>query len=746
MKKIAFLCLLLLGGLFGAKTAAAQKVTVNVEGRGAEKDTLVPITVEWNDAWFEPFEKPAYNHKLARAAGALSCLAYDAKDKTPDNALAQAYAKYGVPYENIEWHYDIDYSNEIYGINQAAFSLGFKKLSSGRDLVFVVIRGTPGNEEEWLSNINIQDGSVKLLKNAPPEYHEGFLKAVTLIKLSLLDYAQKRKLDLKKSSILITGHSRGAASSNLLSAVLVDEGIASPDRVFAYTYATPNVTTREDARDEKYNYIFNIVNGEDMVPAAPIYQKKWRFTKFGVSKAIVNSWTCDSLEEYQEDFVPKMNSLYTKLLGRKYHPFNTGTFIPTKMGDSLSMINPSVRSFYKSFFPLHKRLSKTIAKQFPSTEERKRDEAWGMAKKGHDDSLTGLRRLIYTIKKKADTRTQVLIEYSLNAFIDMHAMQSYLAWLMALDELDLYSSRQSTIVRIKGVFNGAVVDDKGNVYAHIYDGVLHLKETKAPLAAWQIPIGNFGPISIGFPYSQEFSLLIYRDSLVPTPIRLTIERYDSDGTFLGVISKKCAGARLGKVYSFEVGKEALAKMDGSPASYKKLKGHDASKAIKDGKLKNTDVSHMSFETHIDTDGYLEAGMTSGLQKFYTIGLFGFDTKNPKATQSFSLGIGTQHCFCGPVMLNAEAYARFARYTGYSSFENEIFSDKWLFAMIPATRFMLSIKPAKRIQFYSALELNYNIHEMNEDYFYGDYQKYHNKPWVINDQFSIFPTIQFGVKL
>ncbi len=39
-------------------TLAAQKVTVNVEGRGAGKDALVPVTVEWNDAWFEPFEKP----------------------------------------------------------------------------------------------------------------------------------------------------------------------------------------------------------------------------------------------------------------------------------------------------------------------------------------------------------------------------------------------------------------------------------------------------------------------------------------------------------------------------------------------------------------------------------------------------------------------------------------------------------------------------------------------------------------
>jgi hypothetical protein len=227
---------------------------------------------------------------------------------------------------------------------------------------------------------------------------------------------------------------------------------------------------------------------------------------------------------------------------------------------------------------------------------------------------------------------------------------------------------------------------------------------------------------------------------------VTIDRYDSDGSYLGTISKKCAGAHLGNVYSFEVGKEALAKTDGSPASYKKLKGHDAKIAIKDGKLKNTDVSHMSFETHIDTDGYLEVGMTSGLQKLYMMGLFGFVIKDPKATQSFSLGLGTQHCFCGPVMLNAEAYVRFARYTGYSFFDDYVFADKWLFAMIPATRFMLSIKPAKRIQFFSALELNYNIREMNEDYFYGGYMKYRHDPWVISNDFSIFPTVQFGIKL
>ena len=363
-----------------------------------------------------------------------------------------------------------------------------------------------------------------------------------------------------------------------------------------------------------------------------------------------------------------------------------------------------------------------------------------MAKKGHDDSLTGLKRLFYTIKKKADTKTQVLIEYSLHAFIDMHAMQSYLAWLMALDEIDVFSCRQSSIVRIKGVFNGAVVDKMGKIYAHIYDGVLHIRETKAPLAAWQIPLGNFGPISLGFPYSENFSLLIYRDSLIPTPIRVEIERYDADGTFLGVISKKCAGAHIGRVISFDVGKEALEKTDGSPASYKKLKGAEAKRAIKDGKLKNTDVSHMSFETHIDTDRFWEFGMTSGLQKFYLALLFGFDTKEPVSRQMFSMGVGTQHCFCGPVMLNAEAYARFAHYKPTNAV------DEWRFTLVPATRFMLSIKPAKRIQFFSALEMSFELESLNSDLFNNGYRAGGLGAWKINDSLTIEPTLQFGVKL
>ncbi|MCR5047167.1 MAG: lipase family protein [Treponema sp.] len=745
-KKLFFFGIFLLCGL-----CFAEKVVVNIEGYKSHSSTVVPITIEWNDAWFEPFAQAKYNHELARAAGALCAVSYNSAPKDEYNIMVQTYSAFGVNPKNIFWRYKIDYTDKEYGINQAAFSLARKKLPSGRDLVFIVIRGTPGNEEEWLSNINVWNSFLRDPNAAEREYHEGFLGAVSQIEEHLEKYVQDNGIDLKKASVLITGHSRGAASANLLAGLLADQDKISIDRTFVYTFATPNVTVREDAHDEKYNFIFNIVNGEDIVPTVPPYEKRWRFTKFGITKAIINSWNCDEIDVYQNEFIPKMNFLYKKLMGREYYPFNTGTFIPSKIGDSMAVINPTTRKFYRGFFPLHKRLAKTIANEFPSSveeEERKAMELkQGIKPIEENESISVLKRIFNSIKKKADKRTSVLIEYSLNAFIDMHAMQSYLSWLMALDEDHLYSDRQSVIYRIKGVFNGAVVDERGNIYAQIYDGVLNLKVTKSPLAAWQIPIGNFGPISLGFPHSKNYSLLIYRNSIVPTPIRISIERYGPDGSFLGEISKKVAGPRSGCVYNFTAGLDSLSMPDGSPAKFIKLKGLEAKKALKDGHLVNTDVSHMSLGVHFSTDGFWEIGMTSGLQKIYLSTLIGINANHPYTSQSFSLGIGTQHCLCGPVMLNAEAYARFVRYTGYFlDYDDTIYDDKWLFSMVPSTRLMLSIKPAKRVQFFTAFEMKYHISSLNEDLFYSDYGNNNLHPWIISDTFSIHPSFQFGIKL
>lgn len=704
---------------FSIQNTFSQRVTISVNGGGDYEKSKIPLNFEFNESMFIQGDANNYNHSLARLAGALSTISYTDCSAPSTCLMSEAYSKLGITKNDIEYFYDIDYTNQEYGFNQSAFSFAVKKIADGRNLIFIVVRGTPVAPEEWLSNLNVNDSHVEA-----PAYHEGFFLATKQLREQFEKFVNSRQIDLRNSSIFITGHSRGAAIANLFSALLADDGLVDTTKIFAYTFAAPNVTLREGANDERYNFIWNIVNGEDIVPTLPPTNEKWSFTKFGRTRVIVNSWNCEDFKTYIDVYVEKINKLYKKFLGREYHPFNTGNFIGVKFSDTMSTINRTPKKFYQGFFPLHHKFVRIIQNAFPTTDE------------STNNSTGGIEKIVADIKKRSDTRTKVLIDYSLNAFVDMHAMQEYLSWIYTLEENEVFCEKENTIVRLKGNFNGAVIDEKGQIYARIYDGVLELRETKAPLAAWQIPIGNFGIISIGFPAQKDYSLLIYKDSLLPTPIKIETRRYASDGLLMGTISKKTLGAHSGIVYNLKTGKSTLAQKDGSKAEYKKLKKDEATLAIKDGKLKNTDVSHMNFEFHFDTDGIVEVGMTSGLQKFYIALLAGADLGEIKKTQLFTMGVGTQHSFCGPLMISAEAFLKFARYNTKN--------DDNLFAMIPAARVMFSVRPVKRFQIFTATEFNLYFEGFNSSAFKNGYRD-GGLPAMGKGDFRVYPAIQFGLK-
>lgn len=48
----------------------------------------------------------------------------------------------------------------------------------------------------------------------------------------------------------------------------------------AYTFASPGCTTSENARAERYDNIFNIVNPADIMPALPL--AAWGYARYGV--------------------------------------------------------------------------------------------------------------------------------------------------------------------------------------------------------------------------------------------------------------------------------------------------------------------------------------------------------------------------------------------------------------------------------------------------------------------------------
>lgn len=137
-------------------------------------------------------------------------------------------------------------------------------------IVAIVIRGTVG--EEWYGNFNIGTGTE----------HYSFRNSYTDVMMRLNDYMSNRKLQKEQTKLLITGHSRGAATANLVAADLDASGkYAAAEDIYAYTFATPNVTTLSGVKDLLYNNIFNILNDADFVTYVPPYE--WGFDKYGIT-------------------------------------------------------------------------------------------------------------------------------------------------------------------------------------------------------------------------------------------------------------------------------------------------------------------------------------------------------------------------------------------------------------------------------------------------------------------------------
>ncbi len=173
-------------------------------------------------------------------------------------------------FENVvDYKLSDDYSDD----NISEIGLGVHEVSYNgqtKKILAVVVRGTNGTIEEWSSNFDMGDPD-----SWNSEYHKGFYLTEERILSYVNDYVANNIQDTSNLTYWITGHSRGAALSNILAAKLLDEG----KEVFAYTFATPSTTISSSRKDEKYNSIFNIVNPRDVVAYVPLSQ--WGFGKFG---------------------------------------------------------------------------------------------------------------------------------------------------------------------------------------------------------------------------------------------------------------------------------------------------------------------------------------------------------------------------------------------------------------------------------------------------------------------------------
>lgn len=695
--------------------SAHKKVTFPIAGFETVSQTPVSVTTDWDETLFGAQPSSVYNHTIARIAAIFSEVAYVGEQSgTGSSELTSCYHAAGFKDSSIFYHYDFDYKDPVWGNDQAGFSIASKQIESAagkRTLVFVIIRGTPLNANEWLSNADLSNSTQKAA-----EYHEGFTRTAKQILESLDDYDTKHEVDTKSSYFLITGHSRGASVANVLAAALINNDRFEKENIYTYTFASPNVTTDKSASDTKYDGIWNIVNAEDIVPTVPLTSKKWQYRKYGRTVTIVNSWNCDR-DTYDDEYLPRMNSYYTQFLLRSYSPFRTGSFIPVQVTRVLSAINKNVDSFYTGKFALHGRAEKIFWKVFPETPDPK----------AHGNS-----GLFGAIKAKIDDRTDGLAQYSLNAFVDMHSMEAYLSWMLALNENEIFSTVGSSEIILKGNYNSAVLDSKKNVVAKILDGQITYSSLKHPIAAVQL-LPNL--TVLGFPATEDFTVIIYKGSILPTSVSIRMEQYRSDGTLLSTTEKKYITPHKGHVYEIPAGKQT----ETTGIVTKQLWGKAAQRESVKYDLKEASFQRMQPEINIDTDANIGMGLHAGSQNFYMSILVSQNMTHMGKALEICPGIGTQQTLTGPILLNTECYTKFVQSLDDNNNESGIYN------LVPSIRLLFTIKPMHRTQFFIAGLFDFCISGLNGDAFNTELRPENITPIHFSDSVEAYPSVQFGIK-
>lgn len=723
MKRLFRSFFMILLTLFSLPALHAKKITFPVHGLLVATKEPVSLDVDWDEKWFFETETTKYHHGIARIAALLSEISYiPAEKNTESNELIQSYRLMGFKDEDIYWNYTLDYTSPTEGNNQAAYSFASKDVQTAKGtkkLVLVVLRGTPLSANEWISNINVSDNTHKDVL-----VHEGFYRTVETIQKELLYYLIKNKISPDEAVFLLTGHSRGGALANILGAKLDDEGVITGKKLFVYTFASPNVSQEEKTSSPKYNFIWNIVSAEDIVPSVPPNRNKWKWKKFGQTRVLVNYWNTDQ-KTFLNDYLPRMNGYYEKLLLRGYAPFKNGPFIHIQVARILTTLYKSVDNYYNNFFNLRSMAESIFWKIFPEYDEEEFPDILPDSKESKKIPF-----ILRLIQKNVDSNIEGGFEYAMKAFLDMHACESYLSWMLALEEKEVYSTMGSSQISFDGSYDCAVYDDDGNLLARILDGSIELYSLKVPVAGMPYPDKSV----LGFPGNQNLTVVIYKDSLIPTIISYQIEHYDAKGELTGSSKKQNMYPRTRHAIRFTAGSDTL---EEDSLVLEKLAKKDTESLRRQFGLMQDKKFRIQPEFSYSTERILSLGFRLGCQDIYGGILADFYTYKTAEATGFTTEIGHQHCLYGRIMFDSALLSHFL-WTDDQDQRNK-------FSFVPAGRFSLVIKPRHRIQAFVTMMFDARIKDFNDAAFTSDLRRKTFSHIKLSENLGLYPSMQFGIR-
>ena len=296
----------------------AEDVSVTVSNGFGKATSTSSVT--WDEGWFL-LPSAQYNHSLALFSMALSGAAYVA---TYNHSLKTPLSQLG--FTNITPYYSTPTREDC---DTVSYTFASKQLSDNSLLIAIVIKGTSGNEE-WYSNFNIGYDLT----------HAGFKAASDKLVESLNLYTDTVNTNNAPIKVLVTGHSRGGAVGNIVAASLTDS--LGGGNVYAYTFATPNVTVTESAASDNYANIFNIINPEDFVANVPL--SGWGYTRYGVD-LLLPTVNVDPYGNFPILY-ERMRSNFYAITGEEFDGYENGTRKIESLTQKALRLAPTVEDYY----------------------------------------------------------------------------------------------------------------------------------------------------------------------------------------------------------------------------------------------------------------------------------------------------------------------------------------------------------------------------------------------------------------
>lgn len=301
-----------------------------------------------------------YNHDFCRMACSLVTVGYDkiVDDKSAAAETGFPYTQPGLKKVLDEMGFEHQEIQPKAERDEVSYYIASRDITLDNKEYNLIIAAFIGSyKKTWYSNFDpygvdrvANNGNGYAGFEEKGKIHLGFADARDFMHGRIKEFIKKYSSG-KEIKILLMGHSRGAATANLLGAKVIKNGgfgdgiNIDKDNVFTYCIATPNFADvkKININDEELKQIYNIVNPEDFV--TEVLPKECGFGKYGTIFSVLGSDNL-SIKDYRTE-KDAMQLHYNDYKSNKiYMSYKNGNKSVQKVSKVMAGSMPDLDTFY----------------------------------------------------------------------------------------------------------------------------------------------------------------------------------------------------------------------------------------------------------------------------------------------------------------------------------------------------------------------------------------------------------------